>query len=415
MILGMRKFQKNRFEKQRRSARIAPSPPAKLSSSFEKDESIFPCSSTAPPKQPQRKYDDDENGDAIPNDDIDASHQSTSSRNSTDSGRSVSSISVLRNSITPWNKNQQERKTRKGRKKNKKKEKESSESPSSTTVVTFNKKIRVRKICRVADMSEKELEAKYYSNRDMIETRNSLRAKIRSINEEQQKREDRKNFLVTPCRSAQEFIEDDDNYDLSERSDDDEMRICCGAYYDENCDCHHINECNNDFEDMNENEESVTCLRGLEHEFPKGKQRRRKNKAISRDMVFHEQRYWRKQRKETNKFCGQFEDPALAIAEAYITETLPAIKHARNVGTNDENIAKQIYNEDDIISSNDDDGLIRKIKRDSAQTDVTCHLSYSSSLRSSVSIRDTSSHSTERNNDNNSNIFVVVNVMPYEQ
>merc|ERR1712078_429950 len=104
-------------------------------------------------------------------------HHSTSSMTSTGSdGQSVSSVSLLRKSIVSWKKNQQDsRKTRKGRKKttkeNKKSSSESSElsSSSSTTVVKFNKKVRIRKIYRIADISQNELQNYYYCNQEMVQ------------------------------------------------------------------------------------------------------------------------------------------------------------------------------------------------------------------------------------------------------
>jgi len=139
-------------------------------------------------------------------------------------------------------------------------------------------------------MPQEELQNYYYSNQEMLDMRKLLRVKIRIIKEEQQKREDRENFLVTPsstagCNdknlnsnddSAQEFFCVDDDSFSSESSDEDDedddiIEICCAAYHDETCNCH----CNerNGFEDVNDDEELITCLRGLEHEFPRGKQR----------------------------------------------------------------------------------------------------------------------------------------------
>lgn len=300
-------------------------------------------------------------------------------------------------------------------------------SSSAAAVVKFNKKIKIRKIRRIADMPHDEFKNYYYSNQEMLELRNKLRAKIRVIKEEQQKREDRRKFLVTPsstrCNdkisnddSVQEFSgEDDDNYDESSDSqssdDDDEIEICCAAYHDQTCDCHLINE-RNGFEDVNDDEELITCLRGLEHEFPTGKQRRRKNKAISRDIVFEEQRYWRERKENGTDKRWLIGDPALAIAEAYRNETLLAVQHARNAGINDENIAKRIYDKDDIIIVNDDndDGLLKSInKRDSIGTDATYVSSYSSSSHSTSVC--TASWYTEQNNDNDNNITNKHNVV----
>lgn len=287
-------------------------------------------------------------------------------------------------------------------------------------------------------MPQDELQNYYYSNQEMLDMRKLLRVKIHIIKEEQQKREDRKNFLVTPsstagCNdknlnsnddSAQEiFCVDDDSFSSESSDEDDDIEICCAAYHDETCNCHCINECNG-FEDMNDDEELITCLRGLEHEFPRGKQRRRKNKVVSRDIVFEEQRYWRERKGKKKDFGDErrvAEDPDVAIAEAYRVETLMAVQHARNAGISDENIAKRIYDKDNIIIVNDDDdddddGLLKTInKRDSIETYATCPSSCSSSSRSSGSICTEAWHTERYNDDKSKHNVVVVNRVPDEQ
>jgi len=120
-------------------------------------------------------------------------------------------------------------------------------------------------------------------------------------------------------------------------------------------------------------QDTTFCLRGLEVEFPTGKQRRRRNKTIARDMVFEEQRYYNSktqyntttttttsngnnkdtkghQESEEKKKDViaeveiEIEDPVLAIAEVYRIESIPALQRALEIGTNDEFIAQCIYN-----------------------------------------------------------------------
>merc|ERR1712194_654715 len=174
--------------------------------------------------------------------------------------------------------------------------------------------------------------------------------------------------------------------------------LFCGAYNDKNCDCcrpipNNNNDCNNnkndeDDDDHGQNEsnrknsedhkyqwqDTTFCLRGLEVEFPTGKQRRRRNKTIARDMVFEEQRYYnmiktkyntspppptttsngnnkngakgqQQELEETEKKDGkaeigiEVEDPVMAIAEVYRIESIPALQRALEIGKNDEFIA----------------------------------------------------------------------------
>merc|ERR1712194_977609 len=122
--------------------------------------------------------------------------------------------------------------------------------------------------------------------------------------------------------------------------------------------------------------ENTFCLRGLEVEFPTGKQRRRRNKTIARDMVFEEQRYYntktsmntstpadnskgikndttgqqheleeREKKEGTAEIAIEIvEDPVLAIAEVYRIESIPALQRALEIGTNDAFIAHCIHN-----------------------------------------------------------------------
>merc|ERR1712194_691370 len=149
-------------------------------------------------------------------------------------------------------------------------------------------------------MNSQDKHATYYSHDEMVQTRNMLRATIRVINEDYQQQQRRKR----------------NNIDQEQESETESVDLFCGAYNDKNCDCcrpipNNNNDCSDeddDDDDDDQNESSrnrkssedhkyqwhdnTFCLRGLEVEFPTGKQRRRRNKTIARDMVFEEQRYY---------------------------------------------------------------------------------------------------------------------------
>merc|ERR1711957_374327 len=144
----------------------------------------------------------------------------------------------------------------------------------SSSVVTFGRKVRVRKIARILDMEKEDIKATYYSHEEMVHSRNMLRATIRIINEEYTKQQ---NQIVN------DKIGIESNSESGSESSSSKY-VFCGAYQDTNCDCCH-NIHNNDECYYNEVDDTITfCLRGLETEFPKGKQRRRRNKTIARDM-----------------------------------------------------------------------------------------------------------------------------------
>merc|ERR1712194_916074 len=225
--------------------------------------------------------------------------------------------------------------TKEKKKKKKKKQKQTTKKklhncvPTTTRVtrVTFSKKVRVRKIARLIDMNKEDKHATYYSHDEMVQTRNMLRATIRVINEDyqQQQRKQRKSTkreMEDSTTLTQNSEHDITLENIKEQQES--VDLFCAAYNDKNCDCcrpiiqnnnNNNNDCSEDEDegdqdndnDNDDNESSrksssgennyqyhdnTFCLRGLEVEFPKGKQRRRRNKTIARDMVFEEQRYY---------------------------------------------------------------------------------------------------------------------------
>lgn len=172
----------------------------------------------------------------------------------------------------------------------------------SDRVVSFNRRVRIRKIRQLEDMPEDQIEATYFSEQELMEIRNGLRTKIRSLVE-------------------QNFQEE-----LHEDCIDDEKI------------------------------ETSFCIRGLEHEFPRGKYRRKQLKMMSRGAVFEEQRLQREffvhnERSEsthdTASTIGSFsyanEDPSLAIADVYRIESKAAVQLALAYAKRDEFVADQIY------------------------------------------------------------------------
>merc|ERR1712194_71075 len=220
--------------------------------------------------------------------------------------------------VLPSSSEHRRRKAKKMKKKKKKKQKQPQNYIQScaTTLVTFSKKVRVRKIARLIDMNSEDKHATYYSHDEMVQTRNMLRATIRVINEDyQQQQRRKKNNTKREMDSTQQTqsIEKDITIE-NEKEQTKSESLFCAAYNDKNCDCcraiiqnnNNNNDCSDeddDDQDQDQNEssgennyyqwhENTFCLRGLEVEFPTGKQRRRRNKTIARDMVFEEQRYY---------------------------------------------------------------------------------------------------------------------------
>lgn len=177
-------------------------------------------------------------------------------------------------------------------------------------VVSFNKRVRIRKIRQLEDTPVQEIEKTYYAEHELMEIRNGLRVKIRSLVEQ--------NF--------QEF----EHEDVIEADDD----------------------------------ETHFCIRGLEHEFPQGKYRRKQLKMMSRGAVLEEQRLQREffvhsERSSSthtastidststissySMSCYSQEDPSVAIAEIYRIESKPAVQLALEFAKRDEYVADQIY------------------------------------------------------------------------
>lgn len=196
-------------------------------------------------------------------------------------------------------------------------------TPHTSRAVSFNKRVRIRKIRTLGEMSKEEIQATYFTEKDLIGIRNGLRTKIRSLVE--------------------------NNVNL--HTDD------------------YLMQCENDFN--HEADESSFCIRGLEHEFPQGKHKRRQLKVLSRGAVMEEQRLQREfyvGRAGINGNCsststhettfsestcsshsnyslmsGCSEDPSVAIAEIYRIESKPAVQLALEFARRDELIADQIY------------------------------------------------------------------------
>jgi len=213
---------------------------------------------------------------------------------------------------------------------------------SASPGVSFNKRVRIRKIKRLEDLSPEEIEATYFTASELMDIRNDLRVNIRALVENKY-REDQ-----------HETVED------YNRSDDE----------------------NNDIDNTTK---ASFCVRGLEHEFPHGKFRRKQLKMMSRGAVLEEQRLQREFRvggyspyknqsslsshstSTTSTYDSSIrsfatittmnsssgsgggggvviaEDADVAISEIYRIESKPAVQLALEYGKRDESIADQIY------------------------------------------------------------------------
>jgi len=187
---------------------------------------------------------------------------------------------------------------------------------STAKAVCFNKRVRIRKIKRLEDMTEDEVEATYYTEDELMDIRNDLRSKIRSMVESNYKEDQEENV--------------------------------------------------NDYDSKS----TTFCVRGLEHEFPQGKLRRKQLKMMSRGAVLEEQRLQRQFRvgrtgKSFNSISSHStstastlctfdssinstqhvvdEDADAAISEIYRIESKPAVQLALEMAKRDELIADQIY------------------------------------------------------------------------
>ena len=171
----------------------------------------------------------------------------------------------------------------------------------SERVVSFNKRVRIRKIKQLDDMPPDQIEATYFSDQELMDIRNGLRIEIRAL------------------------VEHNFNEEEHEDSIDDDTTF---------------------------------CIRGLEHEFPRGKYKRKQLKMMSRGAVMEEQRLQREffvhnERSESthsyeststvSTFSYAHEDPSLAIADVYRIESKPAVQLALEYARRDEFVADQIY------------------------------------------------------------------------
>lgn len=191
-------------------------------------------------------------------------------------------------------------------------------SPPRNTAkgVSFNKRVRIRKIKRLEDMSEEEIKATYFTDKELMDIRNDLRSKIRSMVQQ--------NHREHQPETVDDYDDDSTNF----------------------------------------------CVRGLEHEFPQGKFRRKQLKMMSRGAVLEEQRLQRQFRvgrygKGHNSLSNHStstdgtlstcdssinsfhhvvdEDADHAISAIYRIESKPAVQLALEYGKGDEAIADQIY------------------------------------------------------------------------
>lgn len=169
----------------------------------------------------------------------------------------------------------------------------------SRRVLTFCKRVKIRKIKLVGDMLAEELESMSYTHDELVVIRNALRDQIRVLVDE-------------------------------------------GCTKGDYC---------NSFLRLSDGDEDLFCIRGLEQEFPEGKIRRRRNKLVSRDAVLDEQQIQRSLCKMYGYVTSGssnvvFDDPDIAIAEAYQAETRSAVQYAIEVAQQDEAIATEIYASD---------------------------------------------------------------------
>jgi len=95
------------------------------------------------------------------------------------------------------------------------------------------------------------------------------------------------------------------------------------------------------------------------------------------------------------------EDPIMAIAEAYRTESLPSLQQAIRTGKNDAYTANRIYNENNSNNNNDIDD-----SKHSATTDSTFILP--SSCSSTCSWTERNGDDCNSTNNNGDNVFVFV-------
>lgn len=176
------------------------------------------------------------------------------------------------------------------------------EIKKSDRVVSFNKRVRIRKIRQLEDMTPEQIEATYFTEQELVDIRNGLRTQIRSLVEQNFQEEQHEDCI-----------------------DDEKI-------------------------------ETTFCIRGLEHEFPRGKYRRKQLKMMSRGAVLEEQRLQREffihsERSEsthdTASTIGSYsmvhEDPSLAISDVYRIESKPAVQLALEMAKRDEFVADQIY------------------------------------------------------------------------
>lgn len=205
--------------------------------------------------------------------------------------------------------------------------------------------MRIRKVPLLVNTPEDEILAKYYATNELVGIRNKLRAQIRVLVEQ-------------------------------------------GVGVE--AECHH-----NGMWDYRD-DSAVFCMRGLEHEFPKGKARRHDSKNSSRAAALQEQEAqwdleWKKNNNNNNTNCEEeddeyeyeeidyieegcsddeqtgaihanagaasvlvSDDPTVAIAEVYREKSRSAMEHALVLAKRDEAFAKRFCN-NTVVDSDDDD------------------------------------------------------------
>lgn len=207
--------------------------------------------------------------------------------------------------------------------------------------VSFNRRVRIRKIPILDQMPMEEIEARFYSEDEMSVIHNKLRKQIR--------------FLV------------DQGVDVGDLVESDESSSACSSIQSQTVRNNTEYDCNY-FWDYEDDDEEF-CMRGIEQEFPRGKARRRRNRDNARSSVCEEQTVQRVQ-KELQGECGcnsnsnsntmvPPEDSEEVIAEVYRKASWPALEHALEAARLDALAAEDIYAADWFVDD-DDDSISRR-------------------------------------------------------
>mmetsp|Transcript_23590 Transcript_23590/g.65473 ORF Transcript_23590/g.65473 Transcript_23590/m.65473 type:complete len:344 (+) Transcript_23590:53-1084(+) len=195
----------------------------------------------------------------------------------------------------------------------------------SPRTVSFNRRVKIRKIPLLENTPLEDIAAKYYSETDLAVIHRELRRQIQCLVEQGVDVDDRRDECSTiysnECNTA-----DNSTIDSIDQCPDGQVEPYYWDYFDDS---------------------DLFCMRGLEQEFPRGKARRRMNKNTSRSAVREEQIVQRVQR-ELQGECGcsnvvPLEDPDAAISYAYRKAVRPAVEHALETARMDALVAEDIY------------------------------------------------------------------------